>query len=801
MTVDHLRMLLREHRDAVYSLLSGCFATGKQFLLRSELADIRRRLARDGGPVAALVGSALEPELERAQEATVHPPWLDLATRPAIGRWRWLRFNAETLGVVEIDASEYLRTRERLATGRDEEDAWPFEIDLGPFAHELPRPRERHGIGRGGEYLNRRLASRLLADGERGLEHLLRFLTLHTCRSYQLMVHPRLDTVDRLRTAVADALEALEQAPGDDDWVAVAGRLQELGFEPGWGRTVDRIRDTLALLQDLVAAPDATSFERFVARIPMVFRVAIISPHGFFGQEGVMGLPDTGGQVVYILDQVRALEQEMRARLYEQGVDFEPEIAILTRLLPEHRGTSCGQRREPVAGTERARILRVPFRSAGGEVVPHWISRFEVWPYLERFAVEAEGELVADLGGRPDLIIGNYSDGNLVATLLSQRLGVTQFAIAHALEKSKYLYSDLYWRHNEPVYHFSCQFSADLVAMNAADCIVTSTFQEIAGSDATVGQYESYGAFTMPGLMRVTGGVDVHDPRFNIVSPGVAPDVYFPADREVDRLRGLEPELERMVFAPGAPDTRGLPEDPERPIILSMARLDRIKNLTGLVEWYGTSDRLRRAATLVVVAGTLDPSRSGDHEERAEVERMHRLMDEHDLDGSMRWIGRLLPRPEAGELYRWVADRRGVFVQPALFEAFGLTVLEAMTSGLPTFATCYGGPLEIIQHGRSGFHLDPTHGDEAAESIADFLERAAADPGVWDEVSRAGIERVEARYTWRLHAERLMTLARMYGFWRYLTGLERAETSRYLQALYTFLYRRRARAMGEGPGR
>lgn len=28
--------------------------------------------------------------------------------------------------------------------------------------------------------------------------------------------------------------------------------------------------------------------------------------------------------------------------------------------------------------------------------------------------------------GKPDLIIGNYTDGNLVASLLSSKLGVTQ---------------------------------------------------------------------------------------------------------------------------------------------------------------------------------------------------------------------------------------------------------------------------------------------------------------------------------------------------------------------------------------
>jgi hypothetical protein len=53
--------------------------------------------------------------------------------------------------------------------------------------------------------------------------------------------------------------------------------------------------------------------------------------------------------------------------------------------------------------------------------MPHWISRFDIWPYLERYALDAERELLAELGGRPDLIIGNYSDGNLVASLMAQR--------------------------------------------------------------------------------------------------------------------------------------------------------------------------------------------------------------------------------------------------------------------------------------------------------------------------------------------------------------------------------------------
>jgi len=39
---------------------------------------------------------------------------------------------------------------------------------------------------------------------------------------------------------------------------------------------------------------------------------------------------------------------------------------------------------------------------------------------------DASSEILGELSGRPDLVIGNYSDGNLVASLIAHHLGVTQ---------------------------------------------------------------------------------------------------------------------------------------------------------------------------------------------------------------------------------------------------------------------------------------------------------------------------------------------------------------------------------------
>ena len=291
----------------------------------------------------------------------------------------------------------------------------------------------------------------------------------------------------------------------------------------------------------------------------------------------------------------------------------------------------------------------MPFREAGGEVVPHWISRFEIWPYLERFAVDVERELLAELEGRPDLIIGNYSDGNLVASLLSQRLGVTQCNIAHALEKTKYLLSDLYWRENDEQYHFSCQFTADLIAMNAADFIITSTYQEIAGTADTVGQYETHMAFTMPGLYRVVHGIDVFDPEVqHRLARAPIRDVYFPASDEERRLKHLLPGIRELVFG-GADDgaSRGALRRPGPAAAVHHGPHgpDQEPDRAG-----GVVRPQRRLcaseANLLVVGGYLDPARSADDDEKREIEKMHRLLDEHDLDGQ-RALARGAGRPGA----------------------------------------------------------------------------------------------------------------------------------------------------------
>ncbi|KRH12088.1 hypothetical protein GLYMA_15G151000v4 [Glycine max] len=763
---------LSRYRNEFISLLSRYVAGGKGILQPHDLLyEVEKLLEEDEG-MQKLKDSPFVKELESAKEAIVLPPFVSIALRPRPGVWEYVRVDAFELSVDNLSVAEYLRLKEELVDGQCT-DKYVLELDFEPFNVTLPRPTRSSSIGDGVQFLNRHLSSFMFRSKE-SLEPLLAFLRTH-----------RYDGHSSLAKAEELLSRLLPNAPYSD----FEYELQGLGFERGWGDTAERVSEMVHLLLEILQAPDPNTLESFLGRIPMVFNVVVVSPHGYFGQANILGLPDTGGQLVYILDQVRALENEMLIKIQKQGLDVSPKILIVTRLIPEAKGTTCNQRLERVSGTEHSYILRVPFRTKNG-ILRKWISRFDMWPYLETFAEDASHEIAGELQGIPDLIIGNCSDGNLVATLLSYKLGITQCNIAHALEKTKHPDSDIYWKKYEDKYHFTCQFTADLIAMNNADFIITSTYQEIAGSKNNVGQYESYTAFTLPGLYRVVHGIDVFDPKFNIVSPGADMCIYFPYSDRERRLTSLHGSIEKLVYGAEQNEEHiGLLNDRSKPIIFSMARIDPVKNITGLVECFGKSSKLRELVNLVVVGGYIDVQKSTDIEEMREIEKMHNLIEEYNLHGQFRWIKAQMNRARNGELYRYIADVKGAFVQPALYEAFGLTVVEAMTCGLPTFATCHGGPAEIIEHGVSGFHIEPHHPDHVAAILINFFEQCQSDPGYWNKISDAGLRRIHERYTWKIYSERLLTLAGVYGFWKHVSKLEKRETRRYLEMFYILKFR------------
>ncbi|HAG81064.1 MAG TPA: sucrose synthase [Cyanobacteria bacterium UBA12227] len=677
-----------------------------------------------------------------------------------------------------------------------------LEIDFHPFYESSPTIRDPRNIGKGIEFLHRYLSSQLFAPStagrdnilpQPGLAALLDILRSLKYHNTQLLVSDRIQSTTELSKQVKLALNFVSSRPGDEPYQTFRFKLQSMGFEPGWGNTASRVRETLELLDRLIDSPDHAVLETFISHIPLIFRIVLVSVHGWVGQEDILGRPQAAGQVVYVLDQARSLEKQLQEDLKLAGLDglgIQPKVIILTRLIPNSEGTLSHQRLEKVQGTENAWILRVPFGEFNPKVTQNWISRFEIWPYLESFAQKAERELLAEFEGRPDLIVGNYSDGNLVAFLLARRFKVTQCSISHVLEKPRYLFSNLYWQDLEHDYHFSLQFMADLIGMNSADFILTSTYQAIVGTPEQLGFYESYKYFTMPNLYHVVDGIDLFNPKFNVVPPGVNESIFFPYN-QMPELRVERDLIKEILLTREDPQIIGTLDEPNKRPILAMATLYPSKNLTGLAECFGKSQQLQQYCNLILVTGRVRLEEAKDAEERGEIEKLYQIIDQYNLKGKIRWIGLHLSTPETAEIYRVIADCGGIFVQPARFEAFGLMILEAMISGLPTFATQFGGPSEIIQDGTNGFHINPTDFEGTAQKIIEFIARCEQEPNYWHEISDHGIKRIRDKYNWKTHTKQLLGLAKIYRFWNYSSLNNREPLMRYLEALFHLGYKPR----------
>ncbi|KAF5201293.1 Sucrose synthase, partial [Thalictrum thalictroides] len=789
---DSMPEALRQSRYHMKRCFTRFVSKGKWLMKQKDIMEELERSIEDKVERTKVLESVLGYILTKTQEAAVVPPYIAFSVRPNPGFWEFVKVCADDLVVEGITATEYLKFKETIYDEKWAKDDNALEVDFGAFDFSLPRLTLSSSIGKGVDYVSKFMSSKLRGDSE-SAKALLDYLLALNHQGESLMINERLNSVDKLQAALIVAEDYTNSVPKDTPYHNFELKFMEWGLDKGWGDVAETVKETMRSLSEVLQAPDPLNIEKFFSRVPTTFNIVIFSPHGYFGQEDVLGLPDTGGQVVYILDQVRAMEEELLLRIKKQGLGVKPQILVVTRLIPDARGTKCNQELESIFNTKHSHILRVPFRTEKG-ILRQWVSRFDIYPYLERFTQDAIAKILDHMDGRPDLVIGNYTDGNLVASLMASRLGITQGTIAHALEKTKYEDSDAKWKELDPKYHFSCQFTADLISMNATDFIITSTYQEIAGNKERPGQYESHNAFTLPGLSRVVSGIDVFDPKFNIAAPGADQTVYFPYTQKQKRLTAFHPAIEELLHNKvDNNEHMGFLADRKKPIIFSMARLDTVKNITGLTEWYGKNKRLRNLVNLVVVAGFFDPIKSKDREEIAEIKKMHSLIEKYQLKGQIRWIAAQNDRNRNGELYRCVADTKGAFVQPALYEAFGLTVIEAMNCGLPTFATNQGGPAEIIVDGVSGFHVDPNNGDEASNKIADFFEKCKEDPEHWNQVSTQGLRRINECYTWKIYANKVLNMGSIYSFWKQLYKDQKQAKQRYIQTFYNLQFRNLAK--------
>jgi sucrose-phosphate synthase len=436
---------------------------------------------------------------------------------------------------------------------------------------------------------------------------------------------------------------------------------------------------------------------------PEGLHVISLSVHGLVrGYDIELGRDaDTGGQVSYAVDEARALAEH-------------PEVArvdLVTRLVQDRRiGASYAVPFEPLS--DRAQIVRLPFGPK------RYLRKESLWPHLDSLLDELL-RYVRSLRTVPDLIHGHYADAGYVGAQLAKLLGVPFFFTGHSLgrvKRARLIEAGKDRATLEERYRLSRRIEAEERALETAAVVVASTRQEVRD------QYELYDHYEPDDMRVIPPGVDLS--RFG---PSGEPWTEPPIARTLERFL----------------------RDPTRPMVLAVARPDERKNFGGLLEAFGTSGTLRREANLVLVAGSRDDIRDLPANARGVLNEVLLLIDKYDLYGSVAY-----PKTHHSEdipaLFQLAARTRGVFVNPAYTEPFGLTLLEAAASGLPVVSTDDGGPRDILSACGNGILVEAT---EAAD-IRRGLEEALSSRGRWDRWSRNGIANVHEQFSWHRHAER-----------------------------------------------
>jgi sucrose-phosphate synthase len=102
-------------------------------------------------------------------------------------------------------------------------------------------------------------------------------------------------------------------------------------------------------------------------------------------------------------------------------------------------------------------------------------------------------------------------------------------------------------------------------------------------------------------------------------------------------------------------------------------------------------------------------------------------MDKYDLYGKIAIPKKHDFEHEVPELYRIAAEKKGIFVNSALTEPFGLTLIEAAACGLPIVAPDDGGPQDIVKNCHCGILINTTD----TKAIADAIKKIITDSEKW----------------------------------------------------------------------
>ena len=444
------------------------------------------------------------------------------------------------------------------------------------------------------------------------------------------------------------------------------------------------------------------------------FYIQLYSIHGLIrGQNLELGRDaDTGGQTKYVLELAQTLIKDPRVG----------KVELVTRQINDRKVSNDYSIPEEKVN-EKFSIIRI--RCGGGK----YIRKELLWNHLEEF-VDKSIKYIKSVGRLPDIIHSHYADAGYVCTELTQFFGIPFIHTGHSLgrDKLRKLLSDGMDPDDiEKKYKISHRINVEENIIHFANRIITSTSQEIKN------QYGDY--------QNTTEG------KFRVIPPGVDLERFYPYNSRMT----LDEQNAKLLHTISN-KLLNFFVDVAKPLILTVCRPDKRKNISGLIKAFGEDTELQKKANLAIFAGIRTDIQEMPDNEREVLTDILLLMDKYNLYGKMAIPKRHDTQTEVPELYRIAADTKGVFVNAALTEPFGLTLIEAAGCGVPVVATDDGGPRDIIKNCKNGILVDVSESKNISKAINKIID----DEKLWKQFSEEGMKNVRKQYTWDAHTEKYL---------------------------------------------
>lgn len=447
--------------------------------------------------------------------------------------------------------------------------------------------------------------------------------------------------------------------------------------------------------------------------------IQMFSVHGLLrGQNLELGRDaDTGGQVLYVVQLAKELSQH-------ENVE---RVDVFTRLISD-KSVSQDYAVEEEAISEKCRIIRI---GCGGR---KYYRKELLWPFLDEF-VDKTIRFIGKEKRIPDIIHGHYADAGYVGASLARFFGIPFIFTGHSLgmtKKERLLLDGMKDDDIEKKFKISRRIQAEEDVLSQADLVITSTVHELE---------KQYGRYKNKNM-----------PSYSVIPPGFDLNKFCPHYQEACD-DGHEGQLRAFAHSSLRDELSRFLVHNDRPLILALCRPERRKNISGLIKAYGENLELQSIANLAIFAGIRKNISEKEENERDVLTEMLLLMDKYDLYGKM-----AIPKThefeyEVPELYRICAETRGCFVNAALTEPFGLTLIEASATGVPVVATKHGGSRDIVTNLKNGILIEPGDSQDIAAAIKTIL----TDPEKWKTFSKNGIMNIYEHYSWSAHIKTYWT--------------------------------------------